>query len=75
MLALTRDKREQQNLPDLNHLEPDQHGQGKGTGHLDILRCEQHLPPINAISDDTAEERKEQDGNLLEKSIQSQEER
>jgi hypothetical protein len=59
----------------VNDSEVNERRQDDGAGHLHILRAKQHLPPVNSISDDATEERKEQNRNLLEKGIQPQEKR
>jgi hypothetical protein len=50
----------------------EQRRQYKGTGHLNVLRIEQHLPPVQAVSEDATDKRKENDGKLPEEEIQAQ---
>jgi len=45
--------------------------QQKGADHLNVLRVEQHLPSIHAVSKDAAHERKEHDRQLSQEQIQA----
>ena len=46
--------------------------QQEGACHLDVLRGEQHLSPVQAIREDPAKERKHNDGKLSQEKIQTQ---
>ena len=46
--------------------------QRKGADHLDILRRQQHLLPVQAVSKHTTEEGKEHDRQLPQEQIQSE---
>jgi hypothetical protein len=50
----------------------EQSGQYKCADHLDILRPEQHLPAVQAIREDTPDQREENDRQLTEKEVQPQ---
>ena len=44
--------------------------QQEGACHLYVLRGEQHLSPVQAIGEDSAEQRKHHDGKLAQEEIQ-----
>ena len=50
----------------------EQRRQQKRARHLDVLRGQQHLAPVQAIRKDAAEQRKHHDGKLAQKQVQSQ---
>ncbi len=59
-------------MPNLDSMGGEQYRQHKGADHLDVLRVKQHLFPVQAISKDTTDERKEHDRQLPQKEIQAE---
>ncbi len=59
-------------MPDLYRVREEQKRQHKGAGHLDVLRLEQHLLSIQAVSKDTTHQRKEHDRQLSQEKVQTQ---
>ena len=51
-------------MPDPDRMGGEQQCQYEGAGHLNVLRIEQHLLPVEAICEDAANQRKQHDRQL-----------
>ena len=61
-------------MPDADDLEGEEGGEEEGAGHLDILRAEQDVAAIDAVGDDAADQREQQNGDLAEEAIETEKE-
>ncbi len=74
-LRAAHHERQAEDVPDLHHLEREQHSQQERAGHLHILRAEQHAAAVDAVGDHAADQRKQHDGDLAQEAVQAQQER
>ncbi len=68
------DEREQEDVPHLHHLEVHQDRQHPGGRHLQVLRCHEGPPPVVAIGEDAANQREQDDRQLLQEGVEAEEE-
>src|SRR6202041_3876875 len=68
-LGESRNEGQAKNVPDMNMAGRDQYREEAGGRHLHILRGEQDLATLDAIGDDSAKQRKEEDGDAAEKLV------
>ena len=62
-------------MPDLNPVRADQKGQSQRAGHLDHLRNQQQFAPVHAVRNHAAHQRKEEDRNIAQKRVETQQKR
>jgi hypothetical protein len=62
-------------VPHLDDVEEHQHGQHAGRRHLQVLRRHEGAPPVVAIGEDAADQREQDDRQLLQERVEAQEER
>ena len=71
-LREARDERQREDVPDLDDVQIHQHGERGRGRHLDVLRREQRLAPVVAIGEHAADEREEDDRELLQERVEAQ---
>jgi hypothetical protein len=74
-LRAAGDERQHKDLPDLHHVHEHQQGQYSRGAHLHDLRRDERAPAIVAVGEDAADERKQDDRQLLQERIEPEEER
>jgi hypothetical protein len=74
-LRAAGDERQREDVPDLDDVEVHQHRQRRRGAHLDVLRGQERAAAIVAIGEDAADQREEDDRQLLEEGVQPEEER
>ena len=74
-LSQTDNKRQAQDVPDLDHRHRKQARQQESAGHLHDLRSDQQLAPVCPISHDPADQGEQENGNLAEKRIKPKQKR
>ena len=67
------DERQDQDVPDLYDV-AERSAAGKRAGHLHVLRAEQQFCGGRAVRDHAAQQGKQHDGDLAEKSVQAEKE-
>ena len=71
-LADSHEEGEAENVPDLDGMGYEEQGEQEGADHLDVLRGEQHLATIEAVGEDSTEEREHHDGELAEEEVEAE---
>ena len=59
-------------MPDADDAEIDQEGERKGASHLDILRHQKGAAAVEAVREDSTNEREQHDWELLHESIEAE---
>ncbi len=70
-----RHERQRHDVPDLDDVEIHQDGERARRGHLDVLRRHQRLAAVVAIGEHAADEREEDDRQLLQERVEAEVER
>src|SRR5215831_15202079 len=66
------DERQREDVPDLHDVQVHQQGERAGRRHLDVLRHHQRLAFVVAIGEDAADEREQDDRQLLQERVEAQ---
>ena len=74
-LREARDERQRHDVPDLDDVEVHQDGERARRGHLNVLRRHQRFPAVVAIGKDAADEREQDDRELLQERVEAEVER
>ena len=68
-LCEAREQRKTEDVPDVHHSRDNEQRENGGTCHLYVLRDEKDLAAFDAVGEDPADEREEEDGDAVEELV------